>query len=749
VKDASAYGALMNWNRFPLVLQHDATDCGAAALAMIARHYGMNVSIGHIRQWAGVDRQGANLFGLMKAAEKIGFTAKGVKGDWDGLCKVPLPLICHTVNESKFGHFVVVHKIAKNIVHVADPGCGLVKLTREEFCQRWTGYALLLTPAALKPEPKKGSSKWAFVRELASPHTGIVAAAVVCSLIMTLLGLGTSFFVQHLVDNILVHSNSKALTFALVGMVLLLLFRALFDVVRSYYLIDVARKVDLALLACYMRHVMHMPMNFFETRRVGEILSRLNDAIKIRQLISGTALTAIVDGTMIVVTSAVMLLTDWRLAIMCLAFAPLIVGTVLLIRKPLAKRQRDLMERSAQLESQLVEDLSGIETIKASGMADRRLLMTESKLVGIAKTILSSGNFGVVLQLSTFLLIGGATLGVLGYGGFRVIDGHLTIGKLMFFYSLTHYLYDPLQRLANVGASLQDAAIAMDRLWEILCLELEEPKQEGKRKAKIKTIQSGLRLTNVSFQYGYREEVLKSINLDIPAGKVVALVGESGSGKSTVCKLLAGFYEPTKGTITIDSCNLKDLSVAPWRRRIGYVPQDPHVFSGTIVENIAFGRPRAPMSKIERAAKLAGLTDFIEKLPERYNTMVGERGLNMSGGQRQRLAIARAVLANPQLFIFDEATSHLDTKTERAMQAMLREVMRGRTALIVAHRLSTVRDADIICVLKDGRVAEQGNHCELMMRRGLYWALWCAQTEHEPVAQFQPAVTAAPAAAGA
>jgi ATP-binding cassette subfamily B protein len=324
--------------------------------------------------------------------------------------------------------------------------------------------------------------------------------------------------------------------------------------------------------------------------------------------------------------------------------------------------------------------------------------------------------------------MGLATLAVLGVGGHRVIARQLTIGGLLFFNTLTAKLYGPLERLAGVMVNIQDAAIALDRLWDVLSLELESAKAPSKQ-ARMSAIRSGIRIAGVSFRYGQREEVLRDVDLVIPAGKTVAIVGESGCGKSTICKLLAKHHEPATGSITVDGVDLRDVDARSWRQRLGYVPQDTHVLSGTIAENIALGRPRASRRRIERAARLAGLTEVIERMPDRYETLVGERGMALSGGQRQRLAIARAILVDPRLCIFDEATSHLDTRTERAIQATLRTALRGRTALIVAHRLSTIQHADLIYVLDGGRVRESGSHADLMHLRGGYWSLWREQQQ--------------------
>jgi ATP-binding cassette, subfamily C, bacteriocin exporter len=330
---------------------------------------------------------------------------------------------------------------------------------------------------------------------------------------------------------------------------------------------------------------------------------------------------------------------------------------------------------------------------------------------------------------------------ILWYGGFRVMDGALTIGQLMFFYSLLGYLLEPLQRLAAVNLTLQDAMVAVDRLYQILDLEAE---QSGPTpKMPCTGIRQAIELRDVSFRYGYRANVLEQVTLRIPAGQTVAIVGESGSGKSTVLKLLMGFYAPTEGRILIDGVDMRDFALASLRSRIGFVSQDPFIFNGTVRENIALGRPDATLADVLAAARAAELDTFIAGLPERYETVIGERGANLSGGQRQRLAIARALLRQPELLIFDEATSHLDTATERAIQDSLNTALAGKTVVLVAHRLSTIKGADCIYVLHQGRVLQTGTHRQLLAQEGLYATLWRAQTEEGDSALYRPRAPAA------
>jgi HlyB family type I secretion system ABC transporter len=716
--------------RYAFVRQDDGSDCGAAALATIARHYRLNVGLQQMRDLAGTDRIGTNLLGLVQAAERLGFSARGVKGPYDALPGIPLPSIAHVRTEEGLGHFVVLHRVGPQGVVVADPARGIRRLTRGEFCATWTGYLLLVAPeTGLRPAGmgQTPATPWRRFLGLLSAHTPILAEAFVCALLMTVLGISTSYFIQHLVDSVLVRNEGRLLNALGIGMVLVVLFKTLFGVLRQYLLAHIGRQVDLTLIAGYARHILGLPLRFFEMRRVGEILSRVNDAQKVREAVSGTTTTAVVDATLVVLMLAVLWVYDVRLALVATAFIPLLVASIAVHHPAVRRRSREAMEEVARLSAHLVEDVSGVETIKAYGAERARAEEGEHRLVGFVRTVFALELLGLSMGTLGMLVTAVAGVVILWYGGHRVMGGALTIGQLMFFYSLLGYLLEPLGRLASVNLKIQDALVAVDRLSQVMDLEVEP--LGDTRGARFTGVRDAIGLRGVGFRYGCRADVLKGLDLRIPAGRTVAVVGESGSGKSTLLKLLMGFYEPTEGQVLIDGVDLRDFELGSLRARIGLVAQDPFIFTGTIAANIALGRPGATREEVITAARAAGLDGFIAGLPERYETVIGERGANLSGGQRQRLAIARALLRRPEILIFDEATSHLDTATERVIQENLRVALAGKTVVLVAHRLSTIKDADHIYVLHQGRVAEEGTHRQLLVREGRYWALCRAQTE--------------------
>jgi ATP-binding cassette subfamily B protein len=726
------------WRRYACVRQNDQSDCGAAALATIALHYRRPLGLQQLRDLAGTDRVGTNLLGLLQAAEKLGFSAKGVRGSYETLPQVPLPALAHVRTAEGLGHFVVLHRVQQNTVVVADPGRGIQKLSRDEFCQRWTGYLLLVVPEQVVARAGTGgapASPWRRFLSLLGCHTPVLVEAFGCALLMTVLGLATSYFVQHLVDNVLVRHEERLLNALGIGMVLVILFRTLFGILRQYLLAHVGRKVDLGLISGYARHLLGLPLRFFEMRRVGEILSRVNDAAKVREAVSGTALTAVVDGTLVVLLLVVLWLYDLPLALAATAFVPLLVLGVVAHHPATRRRSREMMERVAQLSAHLVEDVSGVETVKAFGAERARAEEGEGRLVSFIQSAFSLQKLGLSMEALATSVTALAGLAILWCGGHRVMGGALTVGQLLFFYSLLGYMLEPLQRLASMNLKVQEALVAVDRLYQILDLELEP--LGGERKVPFAGVREAIELREVSFRYGCRANVLEGLSLRIPAGLTVAVVGESGSGKSTLLKLLLGFYAPSEGQILIDGVDLGDFELTSLRGRIGLVAQDPFIFNGTLRENIALGRPGATPEEILEAARAAGLAEFIASLPDRYETVIGERGANLSGGQRQRLAIARALLRRPEILIFDEATSHLDTITEQALQENLQTALAGKTVVLVAHRLSTIRQAGLIYVLHQGRIVEQGTHRQLLAKQGRYAAL-CRSQNHEAEGALRP-----------
>ena len=651
-----------------------------------------------------------------------------MKGDWAGLTTIALPAIAHVRTTEGLGHYVVIHRMLGDAVIVADPARGIERRGRAEFTAQWTGYVLLLAPT---PELRKdmGTPPGRRLVTLILGQRGLLLEAFVCAVLMTVLGLGSSLFVQHLCDSILIRGEVALLDALGIGMLVVVGFRAAFGALRQYLLAFAGRRAGFELLSGFVGHALHLPMRFYELRQTGDILARVQDTVRVRDAITGVTLSVLVDGAMVIVAMAALWLQDARLAAVATIFVPLMmVGT--LAHHPAARRRtRIAMEEGARVHSQLVEDVGGVETIKAFGLEPARREQGETRFANLLGKAFSQQMLGVSATTIATVLMGAAGVIVLWYGGHRVIDGALSIGQLMFFYTLLGYVLQPLERLAGASLQLEDAIIALDRLHQVMDLDIEPGHGTG---LPCHGVFQGVELDAVSFKYGTRAAVLDGLTLEFPAGKRVALVGESGSGKTTVIKLLQRFYDPTAGSIRIDGVDVRDLDVTSLRARIGVVSQDPFLFAGTLRENLLAAKPDATPAQLGEAIRTAGLDEMIASLPERLETVVGERGTGLSGGQRQRIAIARAALRRPDLLLLDEATSHLDSATEQAVQSALDTVLAGKTVVIVAHRLATIRGADLIYVLHRGKVVERGTHAALLAQGGRYTALWRAQLGEEP-----------------
>ena len=718
--------------RYYCIKQYDITDCGAACLATICKQNGYKIGITRIREIAGTDRQGTNVYGLIKAAEELGFDAKGVKGQRDSIfTQFPLPCIAHVIVDGCLQHYVVIHKVTKKKIIIADPGEGkVIKLTPEEFFgevheegkppkYRWTGVLILLVKNESFKKGKETKGLFGRFFHLLLPQRKLLIHIFFASLIYTILGILAAFYFQELIDSVLPDSLTKTLTTLSVGVILLNVFKVIIDAFRQHLMLYLSQKLDIELLLKYYHHVTSLPMNFFNTRKVGEIISRFNDASKVRDAISGATLTVMIDTIMATVGAVILYLQNGKMFAIAVIMVVLYVVIVFSFNKLYKEQNRNEMEDNAQLTSYMVESLNGIQTVKAYN-AERKVNMeTESKFIKLLRSVFKlTLTSNIQNSLKTFVeLVGGVI--IIWVGAVGVLNGEMTIGGLVTFNSLLVYFLDPVKNLINLQPEMQTAVVAADRLGEILDLESEKKENEY-RKMKPESLAADIEMKNVSFRYGKRRKVLEDINVTIKRGQKVAFVGESGSGKTTLAKLLLHFDKPETGEITINGVNIDDIQLECLREKIAYIPQETFLFSGTIYENLTLGMDSATLDDVIEAAKIAQAHDFINELPLRYETMLDENGANLSGGQRQRLSIARAMLKKPDILILDEATSNLDAITERALDKTISEYAKDKTVIFIAHRLSTIKNCDMIYVMQKGKIIESGTHKELTELGGQY-----------------------------
>ena len=708
------------------IRQHDITDCGAACLASISAHHGLQIPLARIRQYAGTDKKGTNVLGLLEAAEKIGFDAKGVRGDFDSLFLIPKPSIAHVIVKEVLQHYVVIYEVTKTHINIMDPGDGKMhKKNHEEFKKEWTGVLVLLQP---REEFVKGNEKVSVYKRfwyLLRPHKFVLLQALVGALVYTLLGFSTSIYIQKITDFVFVGGNTKLLNMLGVIMLVLLVLQIIIGVFKDVFLIKSGQQIDARLILGYYKHLLKLPQQFFDTMRVGEIISRINDAVKIRTFINGVSLSLTVNMLIIVFSFALMFSYYWKLALIMLLVIPLYGAIYLVVNKMNKKTERKVMEKSADLESQLVESLNAIGTIKRFGLESFANIKTETRFIDLLKTgyksalntIFSGTSSGFISRLFTIIL--------LWCGSYFVIAREITPGELMSFYAIIGYFTGPVGSLIGANREIQNALIAADRLFEIMDLEREE----SVNKMILKRENVGdIEFKNVAFRYGTRVEVFEDFSLLIPKGKITAIVGESGSGKSTLMSLLQNIYSIQKGKILIGDANLKYIDSRTLRELVSVVPQKIDLFAGNVIDNIAVGEFAPDIGPITDICKNLGILDFIESLPNGFGTYLGENGATLSGGQKQRIAIARALYKRPEILVLDEATSSLDSASENYIQKAV-NVLRdeNKTIVIIAHRLSTVINADKIVVLSSGKVSEEGTHDILLNNKGNYYNLWRQQ----------------------
>lgn len=706
------------------IKQQDITDCGAACLASIAANYRLRLPVSRIRQYASTDKRGTNVLGLIEAAEKMGLQAKGAKGSWDSLAKIPLPAIAHIIVKKTLQHYIVIYKVGRKNVTIMDPADGQMhKIKIVDFCNEWTGVIVLLLPGEQFAAGNKRVSNRTRFWQLVRPQRGVMLQVLIGALVYTILGLSFSVYLQKIIDFVFVDGNTNLLNMLSSIMIVIVLFELFIGVFKTVLSLQTGQQIDARLILGYYKHLLELPQRFFDTMRVGEIISRINDAVKIRTFINDVALNMLVNVLIVGFSVGLMFLYYWKLALIMLMILPAYIFLYWISNKINKKWQRVLMENSAELETQLVESLNAAGTIKRFGLEDYAIAKTEKRFIILLKSIYSSSIKSLYVGSFSDLVTKLFTVIVLWTGSYFVINKELSPGELLSFYALIGYFTGPAITLITANKSIQDAIISADRLFEILDLETEA--SSGNKAELTQELTGDICFNNVHFRYGTRLWVFEDLAITIRKGSTTAIVGESGCGKSTLLSLLQNLYPVAKGNITIGGLDIQFISSRSLRQIISVVPQQIDLFAGTIIENIAIGDSEPDIQRILFLSAQLGINDFVEKLPDTYHTLLNEHGINLSGGQRQRIAIARALYRNPETLILDEATASLDPTSEQKVKQTLKWFgQQGKTIIIIAHRLNTIKNCDEILVLKSGRLIELGKHDQLLDMKGEYYQLW-------------------------
>ncbi|NKI30797.1 peptidase domain-containing ABC transporter [Croceivirga thetidis] len=731
---------MLRTQRFPFYRQLDQMDCGPTCIRMIAKYYGRSFPVDFLRRKSNITKEGVSLGGIAEAAETIGFHTLAVSLDFETLEKeVPLPCIAHWRQR----HFVVIYKITKDRVFIADPAHGLVDYSKSEFIKGWIGknadinsegFLLLFetTPRFYdqdEEEDKKIGFK--FLTSYFKPYSKYITQLFLGLFVGSILQLIFPFLTQSIVDYGINYQNINFIYLILIAQLTLFVSQTTVEVIRSWILLHVTSRININLISDFLIKLMRLPIAFFDSKNTGDIIQRIYDHDRIQEFLSSTTLNTIFSAFNILVFGVVLAYYNMLIFSIFMIGSLIYVGWTLLFLKKRAELDYKRFDQSADNQSSIYQLISGMQEIKLNGSERRRRWEWEAIQVKLFKVSLKS------LALTQTQNVGGRFFNELKnilitfVAAKSVIDGNLTLGMMLSVQYIIGQLNLPINNFITFIQTGQDAKISLERLSEIH----QKDDEEDRRLEPITELPEDLSISleKVSFRYGGKNspKVLDNISLEIPEGKITAIVGASGSGKTTLIKLLLKFYAPTKGKIKIGNTNLKNLGTTFWRKACGSVMQDGFLFGDTIARNITESDSDGIMDKkrLAHAVDVANIGDFIEQLPSGFNTKIGSAGTNVSGGQKQRILIARAVYKNPNYIFFDEATSALDANNERTIMEKLDAFYKGKTAVVVAHRLSTVKNADQIIVLDKGKITERGSHAELTKKKGLYYELVKNQLE--------------------
>jgi len=702
--------------------KEEVIDSGLACFELIANYCGVPVNTGHIKHELGLGDAKLSTFNILQAAKLTGFKSSLSESEWERLSVIKLPVIAKLEND----HFVVVAQANDEKVLVHDPiEKRPITILKEAFEQSWTKEIIHLSHKEAVNSDKKFDFSW-FIPAIVK-YRKILKEVIYASFFLQLFALLTPIFFQVIIDKVLIHKALTTLHVLAIGMGVMILFEIILGGLRTYLFTHTSNRIDVTLGSQLFNHLLKLPLSYFESRRVGGTVARVRELDSIRQFLTGTTVTLFIDTLFSVVFITVLFLYSPTLTWIVVGTIPFYVAISIFITPLLRKRLNDKFAKGAENQAFLVETISGIETVKSMAIEPTMQKKWDDQLAGYVKSGFKTSNLSNVAGQIASFVNKITTVLILWVGAFMVMGNDLTIGQLIAFNMLAGRVTGPLMRIVQVWQEFQEAGISMQKLADILNVKPEN--SYSKSKSTLPEIRGHVRFEHVKFRYNTESQlVLPDLSFDINPGETIGIVGRSGSGKSTITKLIQRLYIPEQGQIFIDNIDIAQIDPAWLRRQIGVVLQENYLFSRSVRENIALANPAIPFEQVTVAAQLSGAHKFIQELNNGYDTVLEERGMNLSGGQRQRIAIARALVTNPKLLIFDEATSALDYESESIIQQNMAKISQGRTVFIIAHRLSTVRNANRILVIDEGHIVEQGNHDELLALSGYYANLYQHQS---------------------
>ena len=709
--------------RYAYVAQMDMRDCGVAALASIAKHYGSDFSLAHLRELAKTTKEGTTALGIVEAAKKMGFETKAIKANMElfDMTDIPYPFIVHVNKEGKLQHFYVVYKAKKDylIIGDPDPSVKVTKMSKERFKQEWTGVAIFLAPApSYKPHKDKKNGLFSFLPLILKQKT-LITYIVLASLLVTLVNIVGSYYLQGILDEYIPNNMKSTLGIISLGLVITYILQQLMAFSQSYLLTVLSQRLTIDVILSYIRHIFTLPMSFFATRRTGEIISRFTDANSIIDALASTILSLFLDVSIVFIVGSVLVLQNIQLFLLTLVALPIYTVIIFAFLKPFEKMNHDVMQSNAMVSSAIIEDINGIETIKSLTSEELRYQKIDSEFVDYLDKSFKLSKYENVqtsLKHGAQLIL---NVAILWFGARLVMDNKISIGQLITYNTLLSYFTNPIENIINLQTKLQSAKVANKRLNEVYLVASEF---EGTT-SMTSNLSGDITFHDVSYRYGFGSYTLSDLNLTIKQGEKVSLVGISGSGKTTLAKMIVNFYEPNQGNIRLGNMDLKMIDKKQLRQYINYLPQQSYIFSGSILDNLTLGAsPDITQEDIIMACQIAEIRADIEAMPLGYQTELSD-GAGLSGGQKQRLALARALLTQAPILILDEATSGLDVLTEKKVINNLMQLT-DKTIIFVAHRLSIAKQVDRVLVLDKGKLIEEGSHQELINKQGFYYHLF-------------------------
>ncbi len=727
--------ALMARFSFPFYRQYDAMDCGPTCLRMIAKHYGKTYQLQTIRDRSYLTREGVSLLGISDSAESVGFKTLAARVNYKKLSEVPLPCIAHW----KQNHFVVIYKVTNSRIYVADPAYGLLTYTAKDFMDGWVstgddkGIVLLLEPTPkfyeLADETKKHLTGFGFLISYLSGYRRHIVQLGLGAIVGSVLGLLFPLITQSVVDFGINTQNTDFIFIMLIAQLILFISRISVEFIRSWILLHVGARINISIISDFLMKLMRLPMSYFDTKMIGDILQRIGDHKRIENFLTNNALNVVFSLVNLVVFGIVMAVYSTTMLLVFILGSAAAAGWVFLFMRKRADLDFKRFSKMSENQSSLIQLITGMQEIKLNTVEKQKRWEWERLQAVLFQINMKSLSLGQYQQAGLLFINEFKNILLTFLAANEVIHGRMTLGMMMSVSYIIGALSSPIEQLLGFVANAQDARLSLERMSEIHTKDDEE--DETAEKVNLLPADKTINIQTVSFHYDspHSEPTLKEIDCIIPAGKVTAIVGSSGSGKTTLLKLLLKFYKTASGDIRVGNTYLENISTKLWRQHCGVVMQDGFIFSDTIARNIAPGIEKIDRERLIHAANVANIREFIESLPLGYTTKIGQEGHGLSQGQKQRILIARAVYKNPDYLFFDEATSALDAKNERVIMENLNEFYKGKTVVVIAHRLSTVKNADQILVIERGSIVGRGSHEELVRERGIYYHLVKNQLE--------------------